>query len=255
MSLIEIEEATVRFDGVVALDRVSLEVEPDQVFAIVGPNGAGKSTVFNLISRFCEPAGGDVRFEGRSILRHPPATIAGLGIGRTFQNIELFENATVLDNVLAGRHTQRRAPVLSQVLFTRAVRDEERTHRAEAEAIIAQMGLSGERDRPIAGLPYGLRKRVEIARALATAPKLLLLDEPAAGLSAQETRDIAGQIGKMRARTGVTVMMVEHHMGLVGAVADRVLVLAEGRAIALGTPRQVQADAKVIEAYLGGTGP
>ena len=251
MSLLEVREVILRFGGVTALDRVSFSVDQGEVFAIVGPNGAGKSTLFNLISRFCDPAEGDVRFEGEGILGRPASEIAALGIARTFQNIELFELSTVLENLLVGRHVRRRSSIVSQVVFTPAVRREEIAHRAAVERVIDFLDLQPYREQRIAGLPYGVRKMVEVGRALAMEPKLILMDEPASGLSPEETRDMRFRIDDIRRRMGVTVLMVEHDMGLVTAVSDRVLVLADGRVVTLGTPAEVKSHPKVIEAYLG----
>ena len=251
MSLLEVRDATVRFGGLIALESVSFAVERGEIFAIVGPNGAGKSTLFNLISRFYQPASGDVRFAGESILGCAPPEIAALGIARTFQNIELFERSTVLQNLLIGRHTRRRASMLSQIVFAPSVRREEIAHRGAVERIVDFLDLQPHREQTIAGLPYGVRKVVEIGRALAVEPRLILLDEPASGLSVEETGDMRFWIDDIRTRLGVTVLMVEHNMSLVSAVSDRVLVLAEGRAIALGTPAEVQTDRDVVEAYLG----
>ena len=251
MSLLEVRGVSLRFGGVVALDGVSLRVNQGEVYAVVGPNGAGKSTLFNLISRIHAPDEGDIGFEGESILRRGPSDVAGLGIARTFQNIELFERATVLENLLVGRHAHRGASIAAQILFTSAVRREEIAHRRAVESVIDFLDLQPYRDKVISGLPYGVRKVVEIGRALALEPKLILMDEPASGLSREEVRDMRFRIQDIRSRMGATVMMVEHDMGLVSAVSDRVLVLSEGRVISLGTPAEMQSHPKVVEAYLG----
>ena len=251
MSLLDVRNVTVRFGGLTALDNVSFGVEEGEVFALVGPNGAGKSTVFNVISRFHEPASGDLRLDGESILHRSPSEMAALGIARTFQNIELFERSTVLENLLIGRHTRRKATIPSQIVFAPTVRREEVAHRDAVERIIDFLDLQPYREHRIAGLPYGIRKVVEIGRALAIGPRLILLDEPASGLSVEEAGDMRFWIEDIRSRLGVTVLMVEHNMGLVSSVSDRVLVLADGRVIALGTAEEVQSDSGVVEAYLG----
>lgn len=251
MSLLTVQDLSIRFGGIVAVDDVSFAVEPGEVFTIVGPNGAGKSTIFNLISRFYEPSSGSLHFDGHNITRMKPEQIAQLGIARTFQNIELFEHSTVLQNLLVGRHSSRRTNFLQDIFFTPATRREEIKHREHVESVIDFFDLQPYRDNLIAGLPYGVRKVVEIARALSSAPKIILLDEPASGLSVEETQDMAFWIEDMQKDMGLTVLMVEHDMGLVSKVSDRVLALADGRPLALGTAEEVQKNADVIEAYLG----
>lgn len=251
MSLLELDNVTIRFGGLTAVDGLSFSVEEGEVFAIVGPNGAGKSTVFNLISRFYDPDEGTIRFDGQDLLQVRPSGVAARGIARTFQNIELFDHATVLQNLLVGRHRHRRTNLLSEIFFTPAVRRQELENREKVEEIIDFLDLQPYRDKMIAGLPYGVRKVVEVARALATEPKLLLLDEPASGLSVEETTDMRWWIDDIRRQMGITVLMVEHDMGLVSSVSDRVLAMADGARLALGTPEEVQSDPAVIEAYLG----
>ncbi len=253
--LIEARNLSISFGGIRAVDDVSFSVAKGEIFAIVGPNGAGKSTIFNLISRIYEPTGGKLIFEGEDITNVAPHTIAGRGIARTFQNIELFEHATVLDNLLIGRHCRARPNMLAEMLFTPRVRREELRHREAVEEVIDFLDLANYRDQRISGLPYGVRKVVELARALCAKPKLLLLDEPASGLNTEETEEVAFWIDDIKNDLGITVIMIEHDMSLVSAVSDRVLALNNGRMLALGTPAQVQSNPAVIEAYLGGEAP
>ncbi|WP_281972113.1 ABC transporter ATP-binding protein [Ruegeria faecimaris] len=251
MSLLEFKNVTLKFGGVTAVNDLSFSVEDGEVFAIVGPNGAGKSTVFNLISRFYEPIEGSIRYDGHDLLQVKPSGVAAFGVARTFQNIELFEHATVLQNLLVGRHRHRKTKLLSEVLFLPSARRQEIENRENVEEIIDFLDLQAYRDKMISGLPYGVRKVVEVARALATDPKVLLLDEPASGLSVEETTDMRWWIDDIRRQMGITVLMVEHDMALVSGVSDRVLAMADGAMLALGTPAQVQSHPAVVEAYLG----
>jgi branched-chain amino acid transport system ATP-binding protein len=239
--------------GIRAVDGVSFEVEQGQVFTIIGPNGAGKTTIFNLVSRIYDPSAGRLVFCDEDITRVPPHEIARRGIARTFQNIELFEHATVLQNLLLGRHTHRRSRLLEELLFLPRVRALELEHREAAEKVIDFLDLQPYRDSLVVNLPYGVRKVVEMARALCTGPKLLLLDEPSSGLSVEETEGMAFWIQDIRNLLGITVLMVEHDMSLVSAVSDRVLALNYGRPLALGTAREVQGHPDVVKAYLGGS--
>ncbi len=251
MSFFVVEHLSKSFGGVRAVDDISFTVEKGEVFTIVGPNGAGKSTIFNLISRFYDPTTGRVEIEGHDITRIRSDEVIGYGIARTFQNIELFDHSTVLQNLLVGRHSTRRTNVVENLLFLPQVRAEERAHRDAVEHVIDFLDLQPYRDKMIAGLPYGVRKVVEIGRALACQPKLLLLDEPASGLSMEETKDVAYWIEDMQKDMGLTILMVEHDMSLVGQVSTRVLAMADGKGIALGTAAEVQSHPKVIDAYLG----
>ena len=254
-TLLSANNLSVRFGGVLAVNKVSFDVQPGEVFTLIGPNGAGKTTVFNLISRIYTPTTGEIDYLGpQGLIRlteQLPQSVAGLGIARTFQNIELFEHATVLHNLLIGRHTQRKSGFWQDLLFTAATRDAEIQARQKAEEVIEFLDLQHHRDSMVAGLPYGVRKVVELARALCTEPRLLLLDEPSSGLNVEETDDMAFWIQDIKNELGITVLMVEHDMSLVSKVSDRVLAMNQGEVLAMGTPREVQTDPGVIEAYLG----
>ncbi len=252
MTFFAVEDLGVSFGGIRAVDGVSFEVEAGQVFTIIGPNGAGKTTIFNLISRIYDPTDGRLVFRDEDITRVPPHEIARRGIARTFQNIELFEHASVLQNLLLGRHAHARPRLLEEILFLPAVRARERAHREAAEKVIDFLELQAYRDNLVVNLPYGVRKVVEMGRALCTEPALLLLDEPSSGLSVEETEDMAFWIQDIRSLLGISVLMVEHDMSLVGAVSDRVLALNYGRVLACGTSREVQEHPDVVKAYLGG---
>jgi len=251
LSFFAVENLSVRFGGIRAVDDVSFAVEQGEVFTIIGPNGAGKTTIFNLISRIYEPTGGRILFQGVDITHLPAHAVTQRGIARTFQNIELFANATVLQNLLLGRHTHRSTTLFEEVLFLPSVRRAERAHRRKVEEVIDFLDLQAHRDSLIAGLPYGVRKVVELARALCTEPKLLLLDEPSSGLNVEETEDMVFWIRDIKRLLGITVIMVEHDMSLVSKVSDRVLALNYGKPIALGAPGEVQRHPEVVRAYLG----
>ncbi len=254
-ALLQAQNLSVRFGGLLAVNQVSFEVKPGEVFTLIGPNGAGKTTVFNLISGIYTPTSGSIEFQGPQgpldLTRQSAHHMAGLGIARTFQNIELFEHASVLSNLLIGRHVHRRSSLWQDLLFTNQVRQGELDTREKVEEVIDFLNLQHYRDTLVAGLPYGVRKVVELGRALCMQPKLLLLDEPSSGLNMEETDDMAFWIQDIRDELGITVLMVEHDMGLVSRVSDRVLAMAQGQVLAMGTPREVQSDAAVIEAYLG----
>ena len=251
-ALLSAKNLSVRFGGVLAVNNVSFDVKRGEVFTLIGPNGAGKTTVFNLISRIYNPTEGTIEYEGAVLTQQPPHRIASMGIARTFQNIELFEHATVLHNLLIGRHTHRQTGLLHDLFFTAKAREAELQAREKAEQVVDFLDLQHHRDSMVAGLPYGVRKVVELARALCTELRLLLLDEPSSGLNVEETGDMAFWIQDIQHELGITVLMVEHDMNLVSRVSDRVLALNEGRVIAEGTPTQVQSHPAVVEAYLGG---
>jgi branched-chain amino acid transport system ATP-binding protein len=248
----KVQNLAVHFGGIKAVDGVSFEVNEGEVFSIIGPNGAGKTTIFNLISRIYEPTEGRLIFEDEDITKAPPHDIAARGIARTFQNIELFEHATVLQNLLLGQHAHRKTGLLSELFFLPSVRRQELQFREEVEEVIDFLDLAHYRDSMIMNLPYGVRKVVELARALCTKPKILLLDEPSSGLNAEETEDMGFWIEDIKKDLGITVLMVEHDMGLVSEVSDRVLALNYGQVLAVGSPQEVQRDPEVVKAYLGG---
>lgn len=252
--LLSVRGVSVRFGGVVALDDVSFDVEQGQIAGLIGPNGAGKTTLFNCLSRLYQPSEGDILFEGASVLAVPRHRIPDIGIGRTFQNVALFDKLTVLENVMVGRHSQTDSSFLANALRLPSVVAEQKAARERAMELIEFMDLSGFVHWPAGGLPFPIRKRVELARALAAQPKLLLLDEPAAGLNHEEVETLETQIRRVRDVQGVTVLLVEHHMSLVMSVSDKVVTINFGRKIAEGTPDEVKRHPEVIRAYLGTAG-
>jgi branched-chain amino acid transport system ATP-binding protein len=250
--LLSARDLSVQFGGVLAVNKVNFDVRRGEVFTLIGPNGAGKTTVFNLISRIYEPTTGTIEYEGHKLTALPAHRIAALGIARTFQNIELFEHASVLQNLLIGHHVHQSSGFWSNLFFTPQAWRAEREARTEAERVIDLLDLQRYRDSLVHGLPYGVRKVVEVARALCMNPKLLLLDEPSSGLNVEETEDMAWWIRDIQG-LGITVLMVEHDMSLVSRVSDRVMAMTQGEVLAIGTPAEVQSHPGVIEAYLGST--
>ena len=249
--LLSVNGISVRFAGVKALTDVSFQVQPCELFAVIGPNGAGKTSLFNVLSRVYQPVAGRVTFEGRDLLRLQTHQVARAGIARTFQNLGQFPNTTVMDYLLLGRHTRMRSGILLGGIYIGMTRNEEKKNRAYCLHLLELLGLERWRNTPLRSMPYGLQKRADLARALALEPKLLLLDEPVAGMSLEETEDIASVILDIKEQLGVTQILVEHDMAVVMGIADHVLVLDFGRVIARGSPSEVQANPDVIKAYLG----
>ncbi|MGE5201002.1 MAG: ABC transporter ATP-binding protein [Acidobacteriota bacterium] len=249
--LLSVRDISVRFGGIVALDGVSFDVAPGQICGLIGPNGAGKTTLFNCLSRLYHAERGQIHFEGKPLFSVPKHAIATLGIGRTFQNLALFRSMSVLENVLIGSHCRSRGGFLANAIRAPVVRGEERRVRAQAEALVEELDLASVARTRVSELSFGTQKRVELARALASDPKLLLLDEPAGGLNHEEVDHLRSQIQGLRDRRGITVLLVEHHMNLVMRVSDKVVALDFGRKIADGTPAEVRSHPDVIRAYLG----
>ena len=250
-ALLEVRGVTLGFGGVVALDDVSFDVMQGQICGLIGPNGAGKTTLFNCLSRLYPCNAGEIRFAGESLGSLPRHRMAALGIGRTFQNLALFRSLTVRQNVLVGTHCRRRTGFLAHALRLPAVGREEAAQSRRADELIELLGLGEVLDATVADLPFGTQKRVELARALAAAPRLLLLDEPACGLNHREVEELASLLRDLRKRFELTILLVEHHMGLVMALSDKIVALNFGRKIAEGTPAEVRRDPALVKAYLG----
>jgi branched-chain amino acid transport system ATP-binding protein len=253
VSQLVVQDLRLRFGGLQALDGISFEVQPGELFSLIGPNGAGKTTVFNCINGIYRPDAGSIRFAGQELTGRKPDRVARAGVARTFQNIELFARMTTLDNLLLGRHLHSRVGILRGALFGPGVIRSELAHRRRVEQILDLLDLQAARHQLVGGLPYGTQKLVELGRALATEPKLLLLDEPSAGMNAEEKLDLTFRLGDIRAEYKLTILLVEHDMRMVMGISDRVLAMNEGRLIGVGRPAEVQRHPEVMRAYLGET--
>jgi len=251
MAQLEVKNLSLSFGGIQALDGVTFTLAKGELLSIIGPNGAGKTTVFNCVNGIYKPDQGSIRFRGHELIGKKPDKVAKLGIARTFQNIELFAQMTTLDNLLLGRHLRVKTGLFSGLIFTARVMREEIEHRRRVEEILDLLDLQFARDQLVAGLPYGIQKMVELGRALALEPDLLLLDEPFAGMNAEEKLDLVFRISDIRAEFGVSILLIEHDMHTVMSISDRVLALCEGREITCGPPDQVQRHPEVLRAYLG----
>jgi len=250
-TILDVSDVTLRFGGVTALEEVSFSVQPGELFAIIGPNGAGKTSIFNCINGVYKPEKGSISFEDKELIGKRPVNVARLGVGRTFQNLGLFMNLNLIDNLLLGRHLQMKTGFLSGALWWGRAKNEEIVNRQKIEIIIDLLELQPYRYQPVGLLPYGIQKRVELGRALAMEPRILLLDEPVAGMNLEETEDMARYILEINNQLKISILLVEHDMAMVMDIADCVMALDFGQTIVTGPPKEVQSDQRVIAAYLG----